>query len=509
MKIPALRSIGMRLLSLTAIVISATIALMVWQWTSTERELLYNAKRADAKGTATTIGHTVMNEIDDANWKQVRNNIHLVMRDNPNIAYIVIHSERFTQKIVAAAPGELTDQYVPDIIPVAVTRAAVVAQTDVTAEAPLLRDIEFPGTRDGLASIRARRGEPLIEVAAPIRTINGAKIGTVRVGMSLAVLDRAVAAAVRKAITFGGVALVLALVGAFFVARQLLRPIRGLATDAAQIAAGYMLDAELPEASRVVAHGSHRATVERRDELGALATAFNDMATDLEASFGKLRRTAMAFERFVPRKFLAVIAPEGIENIVVGTGAHRRVAVLFSDLRGFTSFSEGMAPMDVFHMLNEYLARMGGVIDEEGGFVDKYIGDAIMALFDDEHTDGALRAVVGMRAALHAFNQERAARGLPAIQAGIGVHGGDVVMGTIGFASKIESTVIGDPVNVASRVESMTKDHKLHVLVTGEIVARLRNRSAFALRVVATGVMVRGRDEPIDLYTIDDPANQS
>jgi class 3 adenylate cyclase len=110
-----------------------------------------------------------------------------------------------------------------------------------------------------------------------------------------------------------------------------------------------------------------------------------------------------------------------------------------------------------------------------------------------------------MRAALRAFNAERRALGLPVIEAGIGVHGGDVVMGTIGFASKIESTVIGDAVNVASRVESMTKDHHVHVLITGEIVARLRDASAFALRPIAMGVMVRGRDEPIDLYTIDEP----
>jgi adenylate cyclase len=487
----SLLSIGTKLVALTALVIVATIVLLVWQWTQSTRELLYTAKEIDARGTATTVSHTIMSGIDDANWTQVRNNIHLVMRDDPDISYIVIHADRFNQRIVAAVPAELTDQYIPDIIPVSVTRAAVATQTASTAEAPLLRDIEFLETGHDTPTIRTHRGEPIIEAAAPINRISGGKIGSVRVGMSLTVVDRAVAAAVRKAVTFGGIALVLALIGAWFVARQLARPIQRLAADAAQIASGYL---------------SHRATVDRRDELGALAKAFNDMATDLEASFGKLRKTNAAFERFVPRKFLTVIAPEGIENIVVGTGAHRRLAVLFTDLRGFTSLSEGMPPIAVFHLLNEYLARMGGVVDAHGGFVDKYIGDAIMALFDDEHSDGVVRAVVGMRAALRAFNVERRARGLPMIEAGIGVHGGDVVMGTIGFASKIESTVIGDAVNVASRVESMTKDHHVHVLITGEIVARLSDASAFALRPIAMGVMVRGRDEPIDLYTIDDPA---
>ena len=484
------RSIAMRLVGLTALVIVATIALMVWQWTSTQRELLYSEKRAAAEGTASAIAHTVMNELDDANWKQVSNNIFLVMRDDPAIAYIVIHSDRFNQKIVAAAPSELADQYIPDVTPLAVTRAAVIAQQRLVAEAPLLRDVSIRQDQQRDApTIRAHRGEPLIEVTAPIRTLNGHKIGVVRVGMSLAILDRAVAAAVRKAITFGGLALVLALLGAFVVARRLSRPIQLLANDAQTIAAGHL---------------SHRSSIRRRDELGALAKAFNEMATDLEASFGKLRRTNATFERFVPRKFLNVIAPEGIENIVVGTGAPHRLTVLFTDLRGFTAFSEDLSPIEVFHLLNEYLARMGGVIDDQGGFVDKYIGDAIMALFDDEHTDGVLRAVMGMRAALRSFNADRATRGFPAVDAGIGVHGGEVVMGTIGFASKIESTVIGDAVNVASRVESMTKERGVYVLVTGDIVARLEDPSAFPLRVVQLGVVVRGRDEPIDLYTLDD-----
>jgi class 3 adenylate cyclase len=482
------RSIAMRLVALTTLVIVVTIALIVWRWISTQRELLFSEKRLDAEGTAITISHGVMNEIDDANWNQVRLNILLVMRDDPNIAYIIIHSERFAQKIVAAAPPELANEYIPDVIPLAVTRDAVRAEGLVIAEAPLLRDVAIR-TRQDAEALRATRGEPMIEATFPIRTLNGMKIGVVRVGMSLELLDRAVAASVRNALAFGGIALVLALLGAALVARRLATPIRHLVVDAQTVAAGKL---------------AHRTTIARGDELGALAKAFNEMASDLEANFGKLEATAASFERFVPRKFLKVIAPAGIENIQIGTAEKRRVSVLFTDLRGFTSLSEGLTPLDVFHLLNDYLARMGGVIDAKGGFVDKYIGDAIMALFDDDTTDRVVQAVMSMRRALHAFNQERAARGLPKIDSGIGVHGGEVVMGTIGFASKIESTVIGDAVNVASRVEGMTKDYKVSVLITGEIVKRLDNPSIYPLQTVALGVMVRGRDEPIDLYTIDE-----
>jgi adenylate cyclase len=226
------------------------------------------------------------------------------------------------------------------------------------------------------------------------------------------------------------------------------------------------------------------------------------MTTALEASFGQLRRTLATFERFVPQKFLAVIAPEGIDRIQVGVGAARRISVLFSDIRGYTKMSEGMQPLEVFNLLNDYIARMGDEISKAGGFVDKYIGDAIMALFDDDHTDGVLDAALGMRRTLRAFNAARAASGLATLEAGIGMHGGDVVMGTIGFSSKIESTVIGDAVNTASRVESMTKEYGVAALVTDAIVGGLAHPERYHLRLIAAEVKVRGRAQPIGLYEL-------
>lgn len=480
---PRFRSISTRLVALVAMLIVITVTIVVWQWAATERALINAERRDAARGLAAAIGRLAMNEVDDANWAQIRVDLDLLMKDDPDIVYALIHADKADQRIVAATPEELGEQFIPDVVPLDVTRTATSTQSMISVESFLLRDITF---RD---DVRGRRGEPIVEVAVPIRIASGVKVGTARVGVSLAAVDSAVSAAVSKAVTIGGLSLVLALIGALLVARRLSQPLKRLADDAAKIASGDF---------------GHRALVDRKDEIGELAGAFNEMSSDLEDSFGKLRQTLESFERFVPRKFLNVIAPEGIENIVVGTGAPRNVSVLFTDLRGFTSISEDLRPIDVFRLLNDYLARMGAAIDEAGGFVDKYIGDAIMALFDDEHTDGVLRAVIGMRAGLRAFNAERKTYGLPPIESGIGVHGGEVVMGTIGFANKIESTVIGDPVNVASRVEAMTKDHGVHVLVTGQIVARLRDRSAFPLRIVATGVSVRGRDEAIDLYTLDD-----
>lgn len=481
---PRLQSIGTRLVAFTAMLVIATVAIVVWQWTTTDRELISSERQRAAEGLATTIGRTLMNEIDDANWSQVRVDLSLLMQDDPDIVYVVIHAGP-QQRIVAGSPTELNEQYVPDLVAAAVTREALGVQRGIlVAESHLLRDVTLGETK----AIRGRRGDPIVEVAAAMRTAGDNKIGTVRVGLSLAAIDQAVRAAALKALLIAGISLLLALWGALLIARRLSRPIQRLARDAGKIASGDL---------------THRAKVDRADEIGVLAKAFNNMSSDLEDSFGKLNETLASFERFVPRKFLAVIAPAGIANIVVGTAEARRVNVLFSDLRGFTKLSETMTPLEVFRLLNEYLARMGAAIDAHGGFVDKYIGDAIMAVFDDEHSDGLLRAILAMREGLRAFNAERDAAGLARIEAGIGAHGGDVVMGTIGFASKIESTVIGDAVNVASRVESMTKEHDLGILVTSEIVSRLRDPSAFPLRTVATGVKVRGRGEPVDLFTLD------
>jgi len=475
--------LAFRLATATALLIVAIVAVVVWQWTSSERTLVREQKRAEARAFAVAMADVLMNELDDENWGQIRVSTELLLTNNHDVVYVALHDHRRDDRIVAGAPAELNGQFVPELVALAVTRNATSVRAPLTQETFLLRDVAVGATR------RATRGERIAEVATPIGTASGQTIGTLRVGVSLAAVDRAVAAAVRKALLIGALALLFGLAGAIVLARRLVRPVRFLAADAAQIAAGDL---------------AHRARIERADEIGQLADAFNDMAIALEGSFGRLRKTLASFERFVPRKFLAVVAPEGIENIRVGTSATRVVAVLFSDIRGFTKLSEGMPPLKLYALLNDYLERMGNAIDAAGGFVDKYIGDAIMALFDDEHTDKMLDAILGMRRELRALNVERAQAGLPPIDNGIGAHGGEVVMGTIGFASKIESTVIGDAVNVASRVESLTKEQGVAVLVTDAVVSKLREPARFKLRKIAAGVALRGRVDPVDLYTVDE-----
>jgi class 3 adenylate cyclase len=196
--------------------------------------------------------------------------------------------------------------------------------------------------------------------------------------------------------------------------------------------------------------------VTTKDELGELAESFNEMVTDLKEK----ERVKAVFGRYLP-KAVADRAMQHQGDLGLG-GEEREVAVLFSDIRGFTSLSERLSPPEVVKMLNEYYTRMIDVLFENDGTLDKTIGDAIMAVFgapvsDPESTAKALKTALGMMAELKKFNAERVARGEEPVQIGIGVNTGTVVAGNLGSVKQLSYTVIGDEVNLASRMCSNAK----------------------------------------------------
>ncbi len=479
----AFSSIRTRIVTATAILIIATVGAVVWLWATSESELYLQQKRLEAKSFLLALCEAWSGELYLQNWGRLRLNLSVLMKQNKDFAYIFISDFRLQNQIVAASPVEFEEQFFPDLVKVSVTESALQSWREPRdLETFLLRDVEFPA-----GQVRAKRGDRVIEVASGIRIGNDEKIGTCRIGISLRQVDRAVAKAVKQALQLGAVCLILGLIGAYILAMQLSKPVQRLQQSAAKIASGDL---------------QHRAEIHLSDEIGALANSFNEMTAALQVSFNKLQKTLEAFERFVPDKFLAAIAPDGIENIEVGVASTRTMTILFSDIVGYTAMSENMTPMETFNFLNDYLARMGTAIDEAGGFIDKYIGDAIMALFDDEATDGAINAAIAMQQKLAEFNLERASQGLPPIRCGIGIHRGEVVMGTVGFTSRIDSTVIGDAVNVAARVEGLTRHYECGILVTASVVLALRNKSAFTLRLVSENVKVKGKDEAIAIYEL-------
>jgi len=184
------------------------------------------------------------------------------------------------------------------------------------------------------------------------------------------------------------------------------------------------------------------------------------------------------------------------------TGESREVTILFSDLRDFTALGETLSSEQVVAMLNEYHARMVDTVFAHGGTLDKYLGDGIMAYFgapvaQDDHAERAVRCALAMQEALAGLNAERAARGEPALRMGVGVHTGTVVVGDIGAPRRREYTAIGDAVNVASRIEELTKLHGAPVLVSDETRRRVGAALAFAPAGAAT---VKGKARPIETW---------
>jgi adenylate cyclase len=482
MKIFTFRSIRTQIITSTTLLILGLIGAIVAVWVKSENILYRQEKLNNGKSIANVLSYTYSNELSEENWSQIRLNIDLILRENEDFIYVFVSDTSQNNQIAAASPNEYQNQYIPNIVPLSVTNTALkLSGKTRISETYILKDIYFAD------KLRAKRGESVIEVASDIRALGGKRLGVLRIGLSLQKVDQAVANAVNQALIVGSVGLAVGWVFAYILARQLSDPVQRLQSSIAQIAGGDL---------------EHRADINRADEIGTLANSFNEMSATLQISFNKLQKTLDSFEKFVPNKFISVIAPQGIENIQVGMASTRKMTILFCDIRGYTSMSEAMQPIEIFLFLNDYLACMGKAIDEAGGFIDKYIGDAIMALFDDDTTDCALTAAILMIKALDKFNHERLQKGLPIIATGIGIHRGTVVMGTVGFTSRIDSTVIGDAVNVASRIEGLTKQYNCNILITESVVKNLYNPELFSLRLVDESVKVKGKDQAISIYEV-------
>jgi adenylate cyclase len=188
-------------------------------------------------------------------------------------------------------------------------------------------------------------------------------------------------------------------------------------------------------------------------------------------------------------------------------GARRDMTVLFSDIRGFTTFTERGQAEDVVSQLNEYFSGMVAVIFRSRGTVDKFVGDMVMALFgapleDPDHADHAVQAALGMLGALRELNTRWAAAGRPALDIGIGLNSGDMVAGNIGSDTIMSYTVIGDAVNLGSRLESLNKEYRTHIIISEATRARLKGR--YDMRPLGT-VTVKGKSEAVAIFEVLPP----
>ncbi|MGE5660132.1 MAG: adenylate/guanylate cyclase domain-containing protein, partial [Actinomycetota bacterium] len=232
----------------------------------------------------------------------------------------------------------------------------------------------------------------------------------------------------------------------------------------------------------------------------AISIQNSKLYTEVRENESRLAQLNQAYERFVPNQFLQFLNKSSIVDVQLGDNVQLEMSVLFSDIRDFTTLSEKMTPENNFKFINSYLSCMELAIAENSGFIDKYIGDAIMALFSGE-ADNAVKAGISMLHRLFEYNQNRANSGLAPIQNGIGINTGILMLGTVGGQNRMDSTVISDAVNLASRVESLTKNYGVSLLITQQTYARLTNLSEYAIRTIDT-VKVKGKSEAVTVYEV-------
>lgn len=253
--------------------------------------------------------------------------------------------------------------------------------------------------------------------------------------------------------------------------------------------------------------------------VGILANRFLRVQNESERLNVELLSQKNAFLRFVPTQFLELLGKQSAVDIKLGDSSLQTMSVLMCDLRAFTNLSERMTPEETFEFLNSYLAHMEPAIQRYDGFVDKFVGDAILALFSDMEAsqemlanystaDRALHAAMSMRVALASYNEERKSMGKEPIDFGIGINTGPLIIGTVGSERRIDTTVIGNTVNLASRVEALTTFYKASIIITDSVYKNLSSPDAFHIREIDT-VVVKGKSEPSVIYEVfdNDPEN--
>ena len=215
-----------------------------------------------------------------------------------------------------------------------------------------------------------------------------------------------------------------------------------------------------------------------------------------------LKNTNASLARFVPTEFLRFLNREDITQVQLGDQVHDSMTVMFTDIRSFTELSEKMSPEENFNFLNSYLRRMTPIVNNQEGFVDKYIGDAVMALFPGK-SDDSLRAAIEMQREIRVYNRHRALKGYQPISIGVGIHTGDTMLGVIGHENRMEGTVISDTVNTASRIERLTRKYGVMILISEQTLNSLEHPEDFTVRLLGR-VKVKGRTNPFRIYHLLD-----
>ncbi|HYB69510.1 MAG TPA: adenylate/guanylate cyclase domain-containing protein [Candidatus Bathyarchaeia archaeon] len=320
----------------------------------------------------------------------------------------------------------------------------------------------------------------IIDFAVPL-VYSGVPVGALYLGFSEEAINAALASARNQALLITLLMVLAGLGGAIGLAALLSRPIFRLVRATGAVAEGNF-NISLPVASR--------------DELGVLTDSFNRMARSLREK----EMIKRAFTRYVAREVVEEILKDP-EHLVL-SGERRQVTVLFCDVRGFTPLSERLSPEEVVLLLNDFYNLMIETTFKYDGTLDKFLGDAVMAVFGapmahPDHSARAIRTALAMQEGIGGLNERRVRDGKEAISVGIGVSAGEAVAGTVGTEDRMEYTVIGDSVNLAARLESNAKPGQ--ILISHRTYERVRD----LVEVRPLGrIRVKGKEEEVEVYEV-------
>ena len=243
---------------------------------------------------------------------------------------------------------------------------------------------------------------------------------------------------------------------------------------------------------------SARVRYRSKDELGEICTQVNSMGENLQESFAEKDRTEKFYYRFVPEQFRQLLGKEKFTDLALGDSASRELTVLFCDISSSVMSSKTITAEESFNLVNRIYGVVGPIIRQKGGFVDKYMGEAVMALF--ENADDAVSAGIEI---YRAVVSERGAATGSDIHIGIGIHSGMARIGIVGENERLSGTVISDTVNLSSRLESLTKQYKTAILISKDTVDRMADPDALDLRYLGI-VQVAGVNEVKSVYEVLD-----
>ncbi|MBD1910425.1 MULTISPECIES: adenylate/guanylate cyclase domain-containing protein [unclassified Leptolyngbya] len=245
-----------------------------------------------------------------------------------------------------------------------------------------------------------------------------------------------------------------------------------------------------------------KVDLDRTDELGQLAESINLMTQQLKTSFNTLEVQRNSFSRFFPSEYLRFLAKDAVTDVELGDHVSKEMAIMFSDIRSFTTFSEKMSPQATFNFINAYLQRVSPAIRDHNGVIVKFLGDGMMAVFPDAADDAVSAGITKLRY-LEAFNQELEANGSRPIAIGMGIHMGHVMVGIVGEHNRMQADTLSDIVNLTSRLEGLTKFYGVSLIISENVLKALKHPENYRTRFLDRAI-VMGRTEAIAIYEVFD-----